>query len=113
MACPRGPLERIVGWQHRDTYLVGRWGETRASSRLTNSGCMYVNLSGTSRHMTRLPLRCLRNPWASLARCERSMMKIASAYSRSSALTGTSASCLSPAEAVSTPGHDAKMCSAV
>src|SRR3990167_1849776 len=54
-----------------------------------------------------------RNFSASLRRWRLSITRINSAHSSSSGLTGLSASRLTPADAVSTPGQSAKTCSAV
>ena len=57
--------------------------------------------------------RCALNRRWSFARWARSMTKMMSAHSTSSAEHGSSASGASPAEAVSTPGRLANTCSAV
>ena len=74
---------------------------------------MYSKSSGISRQITRLPPRCGLNRAESFDRCTRSITKIKSAHSSSSGVTGICAPWLSPADAVSMPGHDEKTCYAV
>ena len=105
----------MIGWAEAyGSYLRGgKCLGTLASRSSTKAGCMYSKLSGISRLATRLPRRLAPNCAVSLVRCDDSMTRIVSAQSRSSGVTGESASRLIPAEEVSTPSQSAKTCSAV
>src|SRR4249919_458507 len=66
-----------------------------------------------SRQMTRALRRCARKRVDSFVRCMPSMTNTRSAHSRSSGVSGLSASWSTPADAVSMPGQSANTCSAV
>ena len=86
---------------------------TFASSSRTSSGSMNANLSGMSRHTTRVFLSAARKRAFSLARCVFSITNTTSAHASISASTGVSASLLTPADATSMPSRPANTASAV
>lgn len=92
---------------------AGRCLLTFVSSSWTSSGCINAKLSGTSRQITRVPVRAARKRRCSLLRCAFSITKIRSAQLTSSAVSGFSASWLVPAESTSRSSRRENTCSAV